>query len=302
MAAPLLFLLVSTPLLAKPGATKNMGLAGLASFAFVFAHLALGLLRPILVTEFAGAGLPGLPTAAAQAQMRIQKATLDWDHQRWATEMRECNGVIIEVDNPVMRQLVRRAATDLRLRWASARGQWSDHHGQQAYFPEGWENFGCVVTESSIAPKPGQKLIWVANDRSIFEYLDGPLAVLEIGAKSVPGVSSRGVYGIESYSDGNLQWTAQVAHFEAPNNPAAPSRSLRLALWPMPLSADALKITINGDTVYQGALPSKAVTISLDGFAAQDKLTIELTTDAVTHFPNDPRDLGIAIKELRLGK
>jgi hypothetical protein len=70
----------------------------------------------------------------------------------------------------------------------------------------------------------------------------------------------------------------------------------------MPLSADALKITINGDTVYQGALPSTAVTISLDKFAAQDKLTIELATNAVTHFPNDPRDLGIAIKELRLGK
>jgi hypothetical protein len=302
MAAPLLFLLVTSPLLAKPDAAKNMGLVGLASFTFAAAHLALGLLRPVLVTEFAGAGLPGLPTAAAQ--MSNQKAGLDWNHQRWATEMRKCNGIIIEVDSPFMQQLVRRVAIDLGVRWASAGIPWPGRLDRSwlPYFPEGWENFGCVVSASGITAKPGQKLIWVAADRSVFEYLEGQLAVLEIGAKLVPGISSRGAYGVESYTEGTLRWTSQVAHFEAPNNPAAPSRSLRLQLWPMPLSSDALKITINGDTVYQGAIPSSAVTMSLDRFVAQDKLAIELLTSAVTNYPNDPRDLGIALKELRLGK
>jgi hypothetical protein len=44
------------------------------------------------------------------------------------------------------------------------------------------------------------------------------------------------------------------------------------------------------------------VTMSLDKFAAQDRLTIELQTNAATRYPNDPRAFGLAIKELRLGK
>ena len=46
----------------------------------------------------------------------------------------------------------------------------------------------------------------------------------------------------------------------------------------------------------------RSATIPLDTFAAQDKLTIELQTDAVTRYPNDPREFGVAIKQLRLGK
>jgi hypothetical protein len=144
--------------------------------------------------------------------------------------------------------------------------------------------------------------IWFSQDRSIFDYLEGRLAVLEIGRKLVPGVSGRGAYDLEPYRDGTLRWTSRVAHFEAPNNPAAPSRSLRLELWPMPLSGDALEITVNGDTVYRGTIPSDPLTLSLDRFAAQDKLTIELLTAAVTYYPNDSRAFGVAIRQLRLGK
>ena len=133
-------------------------------------------------------------------------------------------------------------------------------------------------------------------------YLEGQLAALEIGAKFVPGVLSRGVHDVEFYNDGILRWTSELAHFEAPNNPAAPSRSLRLDLWPMPISGDALTITVNGYTLYQGRIPSNALAMSLDRFVAQEMLTIELRTNAVTRYPNDPRELGIALKELRLGK
>ena len=122
MAAPLLFLLVTTPLLAKPDVANIEFVGRLAAFAFALAHLALGLMRPILVTEFAGDGLPGLPTAAAQ--MRNQKAELDWNYQHWATEIRKCNGVMVAVDNPFMAQLVRRVASDLGVRWASGKLSW----------------------------------------------------------------------------------------------------------------------------------------------------------------------------------
>jgi hypothetical protein len=299
MAAPLLFLLLTTPLLAKPDGANIARVGRLASLAFVLAHLALGLLRPILVTEFAGAQLPGLPTAAAQVS--DQKAGLDWNYQRWAAEIRKCNGVIIEIDSPFMHQLVRRVASDLGVPWASAGLIWPDRT-RQPYFPPGWENFACVVSTSVATAKPGQTLIGVSKDRSIFDYLEGRLADLEIGTKFVPGVSSRGAYDLETYQDGTVRWTSQVAQFEAPNNPAAPSRSLRLELWPMPLSGDALEITVNGDTVYRGGIPSDALTLSLDKYSAQDRLTIELFAAAVTHYPNDPRTLGVAIKQLRLGK
>lgn len=299
MAAPLLFMLAAIPLLCKSGAA-NVGVAGrLASFAVVWAHLALGVLRPILVTEFAGAGVPGLPTAAAQ--MNHQKAGLDWNYRRWTGEMRKCDGVIIEVDNPFMEQLVRRTAIGIGVPWAAASLPWPEP-SSSSYFPAGWENFGCLVTATSIAAKPSQKLIWVGRDRSIFEYFEGRLAALEIGATLLPGVSRRGVYGVEPYKDGTLQWASPAARFEVPNNPASPSRSLQLALWPMPLSGDAMKITVNGDTVYQGTIPSDAITVPLDKFAAQDKLTIELQIDAVTRYPNDPREFGVAIKALRLSK
>jgi hypothetical protein len=185
--------------------------------------------------------------------------------------------------------------------WAAAESPWPDRT-KQPYLPRGWESFDCEVTATNIRAKPGRKLIWVGSDRSIFEYLEGRLAVLEIGAKFVPGVSSRGVYGPEAYNGGALQWTSQIAYFQVPNNPAMPPESLRLALWPMQLSGNTLKISVNGDTVYRGAIPSDAVTIPLDKFAAQDQFMIELQTDALTRYPNDPRELGVAIRELRLSK
>jgi hypothetical protein len=77
---------------------------------------------------------------------------------------------------------------------------------------------------------------------------------------------------------------------------------LRLELWPMPLSGNALKVTVNGETVYNGAIPADTLAVSLGGFVAQDKLSIEMQTNAITHFPNDPRALGVAIRTLRLGK
>ena len=82
MAAPLLFLLATFPLLARPDVVDRGRVGRFASAGFAIAHLALGVLRPILVTESAGAQLPGLPTAAAQVSS--QKALVDWNDQRWS--------------------------------------------------------------------------------------------------------------------------------------------------------------------------------------------------------------------------
>jgi hypothetical protein len=68
----------------------------------------------------------------------------------------------------------------------------------------------------------------------------------------------------------------------------------------MPPSSNALKVTSNGETVYNGTIPSDTLTMSLDSFVAQDRLSIELQTNAIRHYPNDPRALGVAIRALRL--
>jgi hypothetical protein len=301
MAAPMLFLLVCTPLLAKPDAATIGKVGRLASLAFVLAHLALGIMRPILVTQLAGSNLPGLPTASAH--VREQKDAMDWNVRRWATELRNCHGVFLAIDNPSMLVLARRVAVDVGVKWAaSIKPVWSNEPSALPYLPDGWQDFDCVASTSPFAAKPGQTLIWVAADRSIFAYLKAPSADLEIGAKTVAGALTTGAYGIETTGRGPLQWTSQVARFEVPNNPAAPAKNLRLELWPMPLAAAALQITVNGAFIYDSAVPTGAVTMDLEKFAAQDKLAIELRASAVTHFPNDPRDLGVAIRELRLIK
>ncbi|MDI1266122.1 MAG: hypothetical protein PS018_22995 [bacterium] len=298
MAAPMLFLLVAGSLLSKPDMTgRNYG--RLAALAFVFAHLVLGLLRPILVSDFAGNELPGLPTAAAQ--MRSQKATSNWDHTSWDPPLRKCSGIVVDVANPFMHQYARRVAFDLGIPWAAAATNWPDR-SRHARWPDGWQDFECVASTSTPSAKPGQKLIWLDKDRSVLDYLRAQHIDLEIGTRSFAGVSSAGVHGTEATAAGPLQWTAPTARFEVPNNLSSPAKTLRLELWPMPIASERLKLTVNGDAVYDGAVPASAVTIPLDRFAVQDKLAIELSTSGTTRYPNDPRDLGVAIRGLGLGK
>jgi len=301
MAAPMLFLLASTPLLDN-SVTGGIGQLGRgASFLFVLAHFALGLLRPILVTEAVGSNLPGLPTAAAAVSQ--QKDALDWEEWRWAAELGKCHGVFLDLDNPVMLQLVRRAAVDLKVPWAaSIRPIWPEEPSARPYLPKGWESFDCVASINPLAAKPGQTLIWLGRDRSIFDYLKAPHAELEFGVQAITGISLVGGYGIETTPQGALQWTARVARFGVPNNPAASARTLRLELWPMPLATKTLRITVNGLPLYDGVVPSGAVTVTLDKFASQNELGVELEASAATRYPNDPRELGVAIKELRLIK
>jgi hypothetical protein len=297
MVAPLLFLLVSSPLLVKIPVAR-IGWA--ASAALVTAHLALGALRPILVTPLAGSQLPGLPTVAAG--VIGQKTGADWNQEHWLADLRKCNGVDLRVTQRFMNQVVKKILTDIHVPWADSTPNDGVAGFAGPYLPNGWESFECVALTDLPAAKAGRTLIWLGNDRSPFERFEAPAADLEVGTKSAAGVLTSGTYGIETTAGGPLQWTSQVALFKIPNNPAAPARRLRLKLWPMTLAADALRITVNGEAVYDGVIPSAEITLPLEKFSAQVRLAIQLQTNAVTHYPNDPRDLGVAIMELQLSK
>ncbi|WP_298242221.1 hypothetical protein [uncultured Bradyrhizobium sp.] len=292
MAAPLLFTLVVTPLAA---AQWRFG-AVAASFIVVIAHLMLGALRPLWVIQALGAGIPGLPTAAAQVD--AQKASLDWDYNRLSAEFGSCHGVVIDVAHPMMNHMLRSIAADRGVAWASPNiFSWSGKVGR-AYLPAGWDKFDCLASADRLTANAGQRLISVATDRSSREYLEGHRDVLEIGTDALPGVTTRGVFGKESTPGGALQWASPTAHFDVPNKPSAPARTLRLVLWAMPISGNEFLIKVNGHEIYRGIVPSEPLSLQLDDFTGADNLAVELTTNAATHFPGDLRDLGFAIREL----
>ncbi|KYH02354.1 hypothetical protein SE91_31355 [Bradyrhizobium sp. DOA1] len=292
MAAPMLFILIIAPLASAQWRFR----AVIASFIVVAAHLILGALRPLLVLQALGGGLPGLPTAAAQ--VNVQKGSLDWDYNRVSAELQSCNGVVIDVAHPMMNHVLRSLAADLGIAWASPNVfSWSGKTGW-AYLPAGWDKFDCLASADRLSANPGQRLISVATDRSSRDYLDGRRDVLEIGTEAPPGIAIRGLFGKEATPGGALQWAAPSAHFDVPNNPSAPARTLRLALWPMPISGSEFLVKLNGHEVYRGSVPAEPLSFPLDAFAGEEKLAVELATNAITRFPGDPRDLGFAIREL----
>ena len=111
------------------------------------------------------------------------------------------------------------------------------------------------------------------------------------------------MYGIETTPFGPLQWTSNDAVIEMRNSSPGPATHLVLALWPMPLSAGArLIVAVNGISMYDDAVPTQTVTLPLQRFSADQKLVVTLRTNVITRYRNDPREFGIAIKEMKLRK
>jgi len=149
----------------------------------------------------------------------------------------------------------------------------------------------------------GTKIGHLISDRSTYDFLEAKSGELEIGVSGHPGIDIDGASPIEIVPSGRLRWTSGDAHFRVPNSPDAPARKLTMSLWPMPLSPGAqLQLLINGWVVFDGPVPSEPLAISLNRFVREKHLTIELKTTPITRYPRDPRDLGVALKQLRLGK
>jgi hypothetical protein len=68
----------------------------------------------------------------------------------------------------------------------------------------------------------------------------------------------------------------------------------------MSVSGDRIGIRVNGKEIFAGSPPQSLLSRSLDEFAGDETLRLEIETNAPTHFPRDPRELGFAIRELSL--
>ena len=84
---------------------------------FVAAHVLTGMLRPVLVSSPGGTVMPGLPGSAPL--LTSQKSGMDWRMDRLVDELKNCNGLIVDVRQPFMNEAVQLVATDLALPWGS---------------------------------------------------------------------------------------------------------------------------------------------------------------------------------------
>ena len=298
IAAPLLFFLIAAPLFCA-GSVRPLG--RIACLVVVVGHLMTGILRPAMAGSQGGAAMLGLPGSAQT--VAGQKVGMDWQVDRWAALFRTCKGIILNVRHPFMNKLAQLVATDVGRPWASLHPIDWGYAVIPAYQPPGWEQADCIASDGVSDLQAGRRVIWLVSDRAAFDFLEARTGVLEIGVEQHPGVAAQGVYAIEKTMQGALRWTSGDARFEVANAPGAPATSLLLAFWPMPLSTGArLRLTINGWTAFDGPVPNEPLTVPIGRFASQEWLTIELKTAPSTHYAGDPRDLGVALRVLRLEK
>jgi hypothetical protein len=298
IAAPLLFFLIVAPLLLR---APIRPLARVAVMMFLAGHLITGVLRPVLAANTNGARLAGLPGSAGLVDQ--EKAGMDWRMDRLAAQLRSCNRVILNVKHPFMNLLAQFVATDLGMSWSSVDPVEVSYAYWAQYQPAGWETADCIAGDDLSELQSGRRMIWLISDRRTFEFLATPSGALEIGVSGHPGVAIEGAYAMETLPAGRLRWTSGDARFRVPNSPDAPAAKLVLSLWPMALPPAAqLQLTINGWVAFNGPVPSEPLTVPLDRLARDKQLTIELKTTPTTRFPRDPRDLGVALRQIQLEK
>jgi hypothetical protein len=286
MAAPLLFVLLVTPLLFL---SCSDYLARVCSIIFVLGHLGLGIARPVVSSDPTGGSILGLPGAATKAQ----KANYDWRHDQWGALIQSCTRIAIDVDHEFLGRLVEIVATDREVPWSSLQSGYANKP-RRPIRQEFFDQADCLVTDHR-RPDDSKKLIWVA-DSIIPDYLTGKIRSLEIGVSPPTGIKATGLHGLEAPQRGSaLRWTSADAHIEAPNNPAAPATRLALELWDISLDTSArLVVTVNGHSLYDDKIPNNPVELPLERFAADRTLRIQLQVIPVRRAPGDGARTGRA--------
>ena len=176
MAAPLLFVLLVTPLLFL---NCSDYLARVCSIIFVLAHLGLGIARPVVSSDPTGGSILGLPGAATN----VQKANYDWRHDQWGALIQSCTRIAIDVDHEFLGRLIEIVATDRKVPWSSLQsGMRVANEPRRPIRQEFFDQADCLVTDH-LRPDDGKQLIWVA-DSTISDYWTGKLR--EFGNRRQP--------------------------------------------------------------------------------------------------------------------
>ena len=302
IASPLLFLVAAAPLLLRsPGPRRYRFAAAL----FVVAHALTGLLRPALAASPGGTVLSGLPGSAEL--LALQKSGMDWRMDRLVAELGGCRGVIVDVRQPLMNEAVQLVATDIGLTWSStfpvSKPDVTGMRVRAPYQPAHWDEADCIATDGRSDLHKGRRVLWLNADMATFEFLAREAGTLEIGVANHPGVSVSGAHLLEEVTGGPLRWTSARTIFRVPNSLERPATALLISCWPLePPAGVSLRATINGRVAFDGPVPHDPIEIPIGGAAGDEWLEIEIRVTPVTHFESDPRDLGVALRQLTLRK
>jgi len=236
------------------------------------------------------------------AMDRSLKVKLDWNVRPLAAALEHCKVLALDVDNRFLERYLAIYLTDHERPWTSThptlRALESVRPRPAKPVPEGAD---CVLTDRFSIPTPWRKVISMASDRRLLDYLQGGPATLEIGVTSPAGVEVIRAYEVEPYRGSNLRWTSAKTRFLVPNNPNAPTTAIELTAWPV-APGRHMTVTLNGQQVYNGLIPSDSVPLEWKVTdRSVDLIDIGIITDAI-HVPADPRDLGVALRSLAVSR
>jgi len=293
MVAPLLFLALVAPLALPQGSWRRR----LPAALFAAAHLGFGL------TRLAAADADGIlrPPPYPAVPDPAEKHDLSWDLGRWRPTLAACRRVSLDIPQPPLDRYVQMYLTELGAAWSSALplNDYYDTGNTLGLQPQ-LADPDCLVTTRLARLQPGQTVIWLARDSALVDFHRGLRQSIDLLGLGSTQVEATGLHAPEPYRGERLRWTDGDARMTIPIDPAFPVRRIRLELWGVRQPGEHLRLTVDGRTIQDGALPDGDLAFDLPlAPSPVASMVIRIQSESFTP-PGDPRRLGLALRRLVL--
>ncbi len=221
MAAPLLFFVLSAPLL-FPGARSL--LLRIPTGLLWAVCLIFGLVRPIAAMNEFGIHYASPYPSVQEAGL---KSKLSWDLARHRADFKACQGIALNLNNLALRRYLQLYLTELSVAWSLT---------DPVDFPGAWnlpakptkvENPDCII-DDKYKSYPSRTLINLSMDQRFAHFLHSRTGSLEVGVDSPAEAEVSGMYPVETYQGSPLRWSSAAARIELPFDPEYPPKSLDL--------------------------------------------------------------------------
>ena len=290
MAAPLLLLLLASPLFRRRPADRD----GAITLLYLATHIALGLWRPIAATDPDGILYPAPYPAVPE---RARKTEFNWNLARFRPDLKQCHGVLLDLTSPALERYAQVNLTELGVPWSSLSPLNTDYfEGESLGLKPPLPDADCVMTTQLRVWGANQRVIWLGRNRTLSDFLAGQAPSLDLVTAGLP---VPGLYAPEPYAGGLLRWTDGNTRIHLPGGLV---RRLDIDLWPVRLPGTTLRIEVNGVILFDGTLPDGEWRRSFVLSPEPANRTTEILIHSITFRPPaDPRTLGVALHHLALG-
>lgn len=271
MAAPLFFVVLAFPL------TQPKRLLAIPAALLLMLHIGFGFQRVIAATNETGiravrGGYPQYPA--------YLKAQYDWTVPRWRVDLAGCRHVAVDVVDPHLERAVETVLNDLRIPTDFRTERKSDFAlGTVVPATLRPSAADCTVSDQW-KPAAQTKLIYLsAGDHR------------DLLRRSVV----TGLHPTEAWRDGILRWTDGNAQWSIPNEERITAISISLWADVIP-PGTSVQVLVNGREIS-----NQPVWRNVQRFAVEQDGSMTINIKSPTfRFPNDPRDLGIALKSVTI--